>query len=92
MPTGRSGIVAVARRGRLYVFGGETVRRFSSKTFDDAERFDPGTGRWELLPRMPTGRHGLGAASFGEAIYVLSGGPRPRLTLGNANERLVELP
>jgi hypothetical protein len=41
---------------------------------------------------MPTGRHGLGAASFGEAIYVLGGGPRARLTLGEANERLVELP
>jgi N-acetylneuraminic acid mutarotase len=92
MPTGRSGIAAVAHRGRLYVFGGETVRRFSSKTFDAAERFDRGTGRWELLPPMPTARHGLGAASFGEAIYVLSGGPRPRLTLGDANERLVELP
>jgi N-acetylneuraminic acid mutarotase len=92
MPTGRSGIAVVAHRGRLYVFGGETVRRFSSKTFDQAERFDPGTGRWERLPPMPTGRHGLGAASFGEAIYVLGGGPRARLTLGEANERLVELP
>ena len=92
MPTGRSGIAVVAHRGRLYVFGGETVRRFSSKTFDQAERFDPATGRWEQLPPMPTGRHGLGAASFSEAIYVLSGGPRPRLTLGTANERLIELP
>jgi len=92
MPTGRSGIAVVAHRGRLYVFGGETVRRFSSKTFDEAERFDPATGRWERLPPMPTARHGLGAASFGEAIYVLSGGPRPRLTLGTMNERLVELP
>jgi len=92
MPTGRSGIAVVSHRGRLYVFGGETVRRFSSKTFDEAEAFDPATGRWERLPPMPTARHGLGAASFGEAIYVLSGGPRPRLTLGTTNERLVELP
>jgi len=92
MPTGRSGIAVVSHRERLYVFGGETVRRFSSKTFDEAEAFDPATGRWERLPPMPTARHGLGAASFGEAIYVLSGGPRPRLTLGTTNERLVELP
>ena len=91
MPTRRSGIAVVAHRGRLYVFGGGTVRRFSSKTFDEAERFDPATGRWERLPPMP-GETGLGAASFGEAIYVLSGGPRPRLTLGTMNERLVELP
>lgn len=92
MPTGRSGIAVVAHRDRLYVFGGETVRWFSSKTFDDAERFDPATGRWAVLPPMPTARHGLGAASLAGAIYVLSGGPRPGLTFGVANERLVELP
>ena len=92
VPTGRSGIAVVAHRGRVYVFGGETVRTLSSKTFDEAERFDPATGRWERLPPMPTARHGLGAASFGEAIHVLSGGPQPRLTFGMANERLVELP
>jgi N-acetylneuraminic acid mutarotase len=92
LPTGRSGIAVVAHRGRLYVFGGETVRRWSSRTFDDAERFDPATSRWEVLPPMPTARHGLGAASLGEALYVLSGGPKPGLTLSAANERLVELP
>lgn len=91
LPTGRSGIAVVTHGGRLYVFGGETVRRFSSKTFDEAERFDPGTGRWEVLPPMPTARHGLGAATFGDAIYVLGGGPEPGLSLGTANERLVEL-
>jgi N-acetylneuraminic acid mutarotase len=92
MPTGRSGIAAVSHRDRLYVFGGETVRRFSSRTFDQAERFDPATGRWEALPPMPTARHGLGAAAMGGAIYVVSGGPQPGLSLGSANERVVELP
>ncbi|HEU4473947.1 MAG TPA: kelch repeat-containing protein [Gemmatimonadales bacterium] len=89
MPTGRSGIAVVGHRGQLYVFGGETVRRFSSRTFDDAERFDPGSARWETLSPMPTARHGLGAASSGGAIYVLGGGPRPGLAFGAANERLV---
>lgn len=92
LPTGRSGIAVVAHRGRLYVFGGETVGWFSSSTFGEAERFDPETGRWAALPPMPTARHGLGAASFDEAIYVLSGGPSAGLSFGAANERLVELP
>jgi N-acetylneuraminic acid mutarotase len=91
LPTGRSGIAVVAHDGRLYVFGGETVRRFRRKTFDEAERFDPGSGRWASLAPMPTARHGLGAAPFGDAIHVISGGPKPGLTFGVANERLVDL-
>jgi N-acetylneuraminic acid mutarotase len=90
LPTGRSGIAVVAHRERIYVFGGETVRALSSKTFREAERFDPSTGSWARLPPMPTGRHGLGAASMGDAIFVLSGGPRPGLAFSTANERLVE--
>jgi hypothetical protein len=90
IPTGRSGIAVVAHRERLYVFGGETVRWLRSKTFDDAERFDPASGRWDVLPPMPSARHGLGAASFGDGIHVLSGGPEPGLSFGAANERLVE--
>jgi N-acetylneuraminic acid mutarotase len=91
LPTGRSGIAVVAHDQRIYVFGGETVRTFTSQTFREAERFDPATGRWDRLPPMPTGRHGLGAVSFGNAIFVLSGGPRPGLAFSTANERLVEL-
>jgi N-acetylneuraminic acid mutarotase len=92
LPTGRSGIAVIAHRERVYVFGGETVRPSAHKTFDDAERFDPATGRWQRLPPMPTARHGLGGASFGDAIYVMSGGPRPGLAFSTANERLIELP
>jgi len=88
VPTGRSGIAVVGHGGKVYVFGGETVRTGLSKTFDEAERFDPAAGRWERLPAMPTARHGLGAAAFGDAIYVLSGGPEPGFAFGIANERL----
>ena len=91
VPTGRSGIAVVTHGARLYVFGGETVGRFRSRTFDEAERFDPATGRWEALRPMPTARHGLGAAAVGDAIYVLSGGPKAGMSFGTANERLIEL-
>jgi hypothetical protein len=43
-----------------------------------------------VLPPMPSARHGLGAAPFGEGIYVLGGGPEPGLSFGAANERLVD--
>lgn len=89
LPTGRSGIAVVALDGRAYVFGGETVTASSSKTFNEAERFDPAGNRWERLPPMPTARHGLGAAAVGDAIYVISGGPEPGFAFGTANERLV---
>jgi N-acetylneuraminic acid mutarotase len=92
LPTGRSGIAVVAHRGLVYVFGGETVRTLRSKTFHEVERFDPATGRWQRLPPMPTARHGLGAASSGDGIHVLGGGPRPGMAFSAANERLGAAP
>lgn len=92
LPTGRSGIAVIAHQGLIYVFGGETVRTLRRKTFDEAERFDPASGRWQRLPPMPTARHGLGAASVGGGIYLLGGGPRPGMAFSGANERLGELP
>jgi Kelch motif. len=35
---------------------------------------------------MPTSRHGLGAASVQNKIYVIGGGPQPGLSVTNANE------
>lgn len=93
VPTGRSGVAVLEHGGLLYAFGGERLDQPNERTFDDAERFDPGTGTWERLPPMPTARHGLGAAAIGNAIYVLSGGPGPAFTFGDTNERLeLEVP
>jgi N-acetylneuraminic acid mutarotase len=89
LPTGRSGIAVVSHRNMVYVFGGETFGPSPAKTFDEAERYDPATGRWERLPPMPTARHGLGAAPIGDAIYVVSGGADPGFAFSTANERLV---
>jgi hypothetical protein len=35
---------------------------------------------------MPTPRHGLVAASIDNRIFVIGGGPEPRLSLTNVNE------
>lgn len=87
-PTGRSGVAVLEYGGHVYAFGGERLGDADRRTFDDAERFDPRTGRWERLPPMPTARHGLGAAPLDGGIHVISGGPRPAFTFGDAHERL----
>jgi len=71
----------------VYVFGGETFTE-PARTFDTVERYDPRNRRWETLAPMPTARHGLGAAVFGNSVYVLSGGPQPGFHFGSHNERL----
>ena len=47
--------------GGVYAVGGSPD---GSKAHRSAERFDPRTGSWELLPRMALGR-GYCSASFG---------------------------
>lgn len=88
VPTGRSGVAVLEANGRIYAFGGERLDEENRRTFDDAERFDPRTGRWDRLPPMPSARHGLGAAALDGGIHVISGGPQPAFTFGSAHERL----
>jgi serine/threonine-protein kinase PknK len=57
--------------GRLYVLGG---RGTQSQAVDTAERFDPRTGKWETLPRMPVPSGGLAAISLEDAVVAVSGG------------------
>jgi N-acetylneuraminic acid mutarotase len=87
--TGRSGVAAAVLDEWMYVFGGETFDPGAERTFDEAERYSLEQDRWEAMDPMPTARHGLGAATVGGAIYVVSGGPGPGFTFGTANERLV---
>lgn len=88
VPTGRSGVAVLAHEGAVYTFGGEAFAEGNSRTFDDAERFDPRTNRWEQLPPMPTSRHGLGAAAIDDAIYVVAGGPDAGFAFSDVNERI----
>ena len=87
VPTDRSGVAALILDSRFYLFGGEEIFGLFRDTFDEAERFDPATGTWEAVARMPTARHGLGAAVLDGAIYVVGGGPEPGFTFSGANER-----
>ncbi|MDJ0274927.1 MAG: hypothetical protein NYU90_07010 [Aigarchaeota archaeon] len=85
MPTPRSGIAAVAVKGMVMVFGGESETR----TFGEVEAYDVNRGSWTSLTYMPTPRHGLAAATVGNRVYVIAGGPRPGLTVSDVNDVLI---
>ena len=71
MPTPRSGTQAAILQGKIFVFGGE---KFGG-VFNNTEMFDPVTQRWSELTPMPVGRHGTGAVTVGNTIYIPAGGP-----------------
>lgn len=74
MPTARSWCACVAAMGLLYVFGGsrgDGRTRGGGRSLATAERFDPSTGRWELLPPMQTPR----SVCSGAVVFRLSDAP-----------------
>jgi len=86
VPTGRSGVAAIELEGSIYLFGGESDN--PSATFNNVERYNPETDRWEELPPMPTARHGLGAGVLAGSIHVVSGGPQAGMSFSDAHEVL----
>jgi hypothetical protein len=60
-------------RDRILAIGGEAP----STTFTNDEAYDPRANTWQPLAPLPQGRHGTGAATIGERLYVPGGGPTP---------------
>ncbi len=81
----RSGHAAVALGLWIFVFGGEEP----GGTIAPVELL--ANERWTARTRLPTPRHGLGAATVGTTIYLMSGGKRPALSVSGANESLTIL-
>src|SRR5205085_3505290 len=73
--------VAVAHRGRLFVFGGFTgfPYTFGIPSFGVADassalfRYEPARDRWSVMPPAPTPRGAFGAAVIGRSLYVAGG-------------------
>jgi hypothetical protein len=59
-------------RNRILVFGGECS---NGHPFVENEAYDLKTGRWSSLAPMPTGRHGINAATDGQVVYIPGGAP-----------------
>jgi len=67
MPTARSGGVAVALDGKIYVAGGRVPRG------NDFAVYDPATDKWEVLPILPSQRNHITGAAINGRIHIVGG-------------------
>ncbi|MCF2858321.1 hypothetical protein L1286_12610 [Pseudoalteromonas sp. SMS1] len=83
MPQASAGLASAHMNGQIYVFGGEEYtfegkedgkREMKTRTFDQIWRYDPKANVWSTarVPMTST-RHGLGAVSLDQQIYLLGG-------------------
>jgi len=67
MPTARSGGVAVASGGKIYVAGGRVPRG------NDFAVYDPAADRWEVLPNLPSQRNHVAGVAINGRIHIIGG-------------------
>jgi N-acetylneuraminic acid mutarotase len=67
MPTARSGGVAVAHGGKIYVAGGRVPRG------NDFAVYDPAADQWEALPDLPSQRNHIAGAAINGRIHIVGG-------------------
>jgi N-acetylneuraminic acid mutarotase len=74
MPTARSGHAVALLAGRLVVMGGEVnLANPPTYVFPEVEVYDPAADSWIALDPMAVARHGIGAATVGDLVYVPGG-------------------
>jgi N-acetylneuraminic acid mutarotase len=85
-PRGTAG--AAVFRNAIYVFGGESQRRF--KTLGDVYRLAPGAGRWMRVATLPHPRNYARAVVFRNALYVVGGSTTPGDSHASLGSRWVD--
>lgn len=73
MPSAQGGIAAAAVDGRLYVFGGEFFNSGGGGVYRESWKYNPATDDWSPIADMPVPRHGLGAVTIGDEVFVVAG-------------------
>lgn len=73
LPTSRGGMSGAVLRGWIFVAGGEGNAALPSGVFEEHEAYDPMSDTWHTLEPMLTPRHGTGAATVGDRVYVPGG-------------------
>lgn len=76
LPVPRGGLAGAVLGNKLFVFGGEGNADATSGVFPDIDAYDPVENSWEALEPMAVPRHGFGAATLGDAIYLMGGATR----------------
>lgn len=74
--SGAGGNAAGVIDGQLYIFGGEYFDN-GGRVHPEVWRYDPATDTWHSAPPMPTPRHGLGAITINNRIWLLGGAKKP---------------
>lgn len=73
MPQGQGGLAAASVGGKLYAFGGEFFQPEPGGVYAQAWVYSSDEDAWAPIPDMPSPRHGLGAVTLNEEIYVIGG-------------------
>lgn len=69
----RGGLAGAVLGGRLFVFGGEGNSAVTTGVFQNVDAYDPATNTWQALAPMLVPRHGFGAATLSDRIYLPGG-------------------
>jgi len=89
LPIALAGLAAVTLNGKIVVSGGEAFgpngNWKTGKAFKSIWSYDPATDHWQEELAMPQPRHGHGAVSLNNKMYIVGGGSRvgPQGTLSS---------
>ena len=73
LPQAQGGLAAASIDNHGYVFGGEYFSPGGGGVYSEVWEYDADTDQWREAGEMPVPRHGLGAVTVGESIYVVAG-------------------
>jgi N-acetylneuraminic acid mutarotase len=85
-PRGTAG--AVAWKGSIYLFGGESQR--TTSVLSDVYRLGPGATSWRRIGRMPTARNYARSVVYRGKIYVVGGSKAAGAVHSSTGSRVVE--